>query len=314
MTDYRRVPDPSPPVGTTVVDAPGIDEDDVRAALGWVRTAIAVAVGLAAACWLALALVVALTAQHALQPDRPLAAVSVLLSVPEARTALAEDMVDDLEEDHTMTWSTDERVELGDALESVLASDELLRQLADLPVVDGQIDGAAVMETISRELVEQAEGRPRRIQVVLRTAARQIPELAEKEGTTADVSDTVGVIEDIRRYAFIAAAALLVPTVVCGAIAVGVARRRGLAVALVLSGGLLLTSTLLAPGRFVLDHLPGQLSLPGGVLAALGSLVGSGWLWTIALVGLLPPIAWWAVRSVRQGPTADEVAGPHWVP
>lgn len=314
VTDYRRVPDASPPVGTTVLDDSGIDEDDVRRALGWVRTAVAIAFGIGAAGWLALAVVVALTAQHALEPERPLAAVSVVLSVPEARAALAADMVDDLEEDNATTFSTAERAELAEALESVLGSDELIDQMADLPVVDGRIDGAVVMETISRELVAQAAGRPDDVRVVLERAARQVPVVAEKEGTTADVMDTVGVIEQIRGYAFIAAAALLVPALVCGAFAVVVGRRRGLAVGLVLSGGLLLASSVLAPGRFVLDHLPGSLALPGGVLAALGSLVGSGWLWTIALLGLVPLIVWWAIRSVRQNGSTDEVAGPHWVP
>ena len=316
MTDYRRAPDPDagPPLGTTVLDAPGIDPDDVRTAIGWARTAIAIAVGLAAACWLALAVVVALTAQHALEPARPLAAVSVTLAVPEARTALATDMVADLEDENGAAFPPAEQAELTEALEGVLASDELLDQLATLPVVDGRIDGAAVMATISRELVEQAEGRPPRIQVVLRTAARQIPEVAEKEGTTADVTDMVGVIEKVRGYFFVAAAALLVPTLLCGAVATAVARRRALAAALVVSGGLLLATTVLAPGRFVLDHLPGSLALPGGVLAALGSLVGSGWLWSIALLGLVPLLAWWATGSVRQARTADEAAGPHWVP
>lgn len=314
MTDDRRVPDLPPPVGTTVLDGPGIDEDDVRQALGWVRTAVAIAIGIFAACWLALAVVVALTAQHALAPERPLAAVSVVLSVPEARTALAADMVADLEDENGTPFAPEEQAELAEALEGVLASDELLDQLATLPVVDGQIDGAAVMATISRELVEQGEGRPPRIQVVLRAAARQIPELAEKEGTTADVSDTVGVIEQIRGYAFIAAAALLVPALVCGTIAAVVARRRSLAAASMLAGGLLLASAVLAPGRFVLDHLPGPMALPGGVLAALGSLVGSGWLWTIALLGLLPPIVWWAIRALRRSRPTDEVTGLHWVP
>lgn len=314
MTDYRRVPDSTPPVGTTVIDAPGIDQDDVRVALGWVRTAIAIAFGIGAACWLALSVVVALTAQHALEPERPLAAVSVVLSVPEARTALAADMVDDLEEDSATTFSTDERAELAEALEAVLASDELLRQMADLPVVDGRIDGVVVMETMSRELEAQAAGRPPEVRVVLERAAAQLPKVAAREGTTADVSDTVGVIEKIRGYAYIAAAALLVPALVCGVIAVVVARRHGLSAAMVLAGGLLLASAVLAPGRFVLDHLPGPLALPGGVLAALGSLVGSGWLWAIAVLGLLPPIVWWAIRSVRQDSSTDEVAGPHWVP
>lgn len=314
MTDYRRVPDSTPPVGTTVIDTPGIDQHDVRAALGWARTAIAIAFGVGAACWLASAVVVALTAQHAWQPERPLAGVSVVLSVPEVRAELVADMVVDLEEDNATTFTPAQRDELAQALEAVLGSDELIDQLATLPVADGQIDGAAVMDTVARELTTQAAGRPDEVRVVLERAARQLPKIAEEEGTTADVSDTVGVISDIRRYAFIAAAGLLVPALICAAIAVGVARRRGLAAALVLSGGLVLASTVLAPGRFVLDHLPGALALPGGVLAALGSLVGSGWLWTIALLGLVPPSVWWAVRSVRGNGSTDEVAGPHWVP
>ncbi len=233
MTDYRRAPDSSPPFGTTVLDGPGIDEDDVRQALGWVRAAIATAFGIGAACWLAFAVVVALTAQHALEPDRPLAAVSVTLSVPEVRADLAAEMVDDLEEDNGTPFTAAERTELVEALEAVLGSDALLDQMAALPVVDGRIDGAAVMETISRDLEGQAAGRPREVRAVLERAARALPEVAEKEGTTADVTDTVGVIEKIRGYAFIAAAALLVPALVCGGIAVGVARRRGLAAALV---------------------------------------------------------------------------------
>lgn len=314
MSDYRRTPDSAPPVGTTVLDAPGIDEADVRTALRWIRAAISAAFGIAAACWLGLAVVVGLTAEHALEPERPLAAVSVALSVPEVRAGLADDMVGDLEEDNGASFTPEVRAEMVEALEAVLASDELLDQLATLPVVDGRIDGAAVMATISRELLAQTAGRPRDVQVVLQRAARQLPVVAEQEGTTADVTDMVGVIEQVRRYAFIAAAGLLVPALVCGAIAMAVARRRALAAALVLSGGLLLATTVLAPGRFVLDHLPGPLALPGGVLGALGSLMGSGWLWTISLVALVPPIAWWAVHAVgRSGPT-DEVAGPHWVP
>jgi hypothetical protein len=314
VTDYRRLPDPAAPIGTTVIDAPGLDDADVRTALRWVRTAISAAFGLVAACWLGLAVVVALTAQHALVPERPLAAVSVALSVPELRADLADDMVDDLEQDGATTFAPQERAELAEALEAVLGSDELLDQLAALPVVDGRIDGAAVMDTISRELRAQAASRPARVRVVLERAARQLPEVAETEGTTADVSDMVGVIAKIRRFAFIAAAGLLVPALVCGAVAVGVARRRGLAAALVLSGGLLLATTVLAPGRFVLDHLPGPLSLPGAVLAGLGTLVGSGWLWTIALLALVPPIVWWARGSLGKPGTTDEVAGPHWVP
>ena len=111
----------------------------------------------------------------------------------------------------------------------------------------------------------------------------------------------------------IGAAALLVPALVCGAIAVAVARRRALTAALVVAGGLLLVPLVLAPGRFVLDHLPGSLALPGAVLAALGGLVGSGWLWTIALLALVPPIVWWTAGSVRRHGSTDEVAGPHWV-
>ena len=315
MTDYRRAPDSSPPIGTTVLDAPGIDEEDVRKALGWVRTAIAAAFGLGAACWLAFAVVVALTAQHALEPDRPLAAVSVTLSVPEVRADLAADMVDDLEEDNGTPFTPEERAEMVEALEGVLGSDELLDQMADAPGrrrADRRRGGDG--DDLPRAGGAGGRPAPRGPGRALERAARQIPEVAEKEGTTADVTDMVGVIEKVRRYAFIAAAGLLVPALVCGALAVAIARRRGLAAALVVSGGLLLATTVLAPGRLVLDHLPGSLALPGGVLAALGSLVGSSWLWTIALLGLVPPIAWWAVRSVRQGRTTDEVAGPHWVP
>lgn len=314
MTDRRREPDPGPPVDTTVLDAPGLDDADVRTALGWVRSAISAAFGVGAACWLGFALVVALTAQHALEPERPLAAVSVALSVPEVRADLATDMVDDLEQDDGAPLTPQERDELQTALEAVLASDELLGQLAALPVVEGRIDGAQVMQTISRELAAQAAGRPRDVQLVLQRAARRIPEVAEQEGTTADVTEMVGVIAKIRRFAFIGAAGLLVPALVCGAIAVALARRRARAAAWVVAGGLLLVPLVLAPGRFVLDHLPGSLSLPGAVLAALGGLVGSGWLWTIALLALVPPIVWWAVGSLRANGSTDEVAGPHWVP
>lgn len=314
MTDYRRVPDPAPPIGTTVLDDPGLDDADLRNAVRWVRTVVSAAFGLGAALWLGFALVVALTAQHALAPERPLAAVSVALSVPEARAALADDMIDDLARDNGKPFPPRARIEMSEALDAVLGSDELITQLATLPVVDGRIDGAAVMTTISDELAAQAAGRSDDVRLVLERAARQIPEVADKEGTTTDVTEMLGVIAKVRRYAFFAAAGLLVPALVCGAVAMAVARRRGLAVALIVSGGLLLATTVLAPGRFVLEHLPGSLALPGGVLAALGSLVGPGWLWTISLLALVPPAVWWGVRSASDRGATDEVAGPHWVP
>ena len=75
-----------------------------------------------------------------------------------------------------------------------------------------------------------------------------------------------------------------------------------------------LASALLAPGRVVLDLLPGPLEVPGAVLATLGSMVGAGWVWSLVVWALVPPAVWGTVRVVRRSRTRDEGAGHLWVP
>jgi hypothetical protein len=115
----------------------------------------------------------------------------------------------------------------------------------------------------------------------------------------ADAEETVEIIGKARIYVLVLAAVLLIPALVAGGIALAVARRRALTAVLISTGALLLTAVVLSPGRWLLEHLPGPLALPGGLMAALGTLVGTGLVWTLILLGLLPPAIWWAARNVR---------------
>lgn len=271
-----------------------------RATLRWVRTVLAFLLGTASALVLASAAVLALGAVHVLSPDRPARAVPVLLSAPEVRTAVAEDIVTDIEQDGVPLAAPD-RTELVRAVEEVLASPDLHEQLRDLRPVDGRIDGTAVAATFEAELLAQAESRPPRVRQVLQVSAQHVRlELAE-EGSSGDATGLVESMTLLRRWALIAAAVLLVPGLVAGGLALAVARRRPLTAVLVPSGALLLAVLALAPGRFVLERLPGPLSIPGHVLAAIGELSGPGTVWALLLAVALPPALWWTVRSWRGG-------------
>lgn len=302
----------APPPGVTVLDGGGAP--DVRTVLGRVRTVVSGLLGLGAALGIAASAVVALSVQHAFDDEHPWAWASVVLTVPQVREEIADEVLGDLEEESAVPFSPAERAGLQRSLEDVLGSAGLRRELADLAVVDGRVDGDRVIDAAVRGLEDRAaSGSPREREVLTQYAA-SLREATEREGTVADVEDDGTALRDVRGFGRLVAGLLLVPAAVCGAIALAVARRRGVTAVAMVSGGLVLAAVLLSPGRFVLDHLGGPLALPGAVLSALGALVGAGWLWTLVLLALVPPTVWWAVRSVRGAGNADEGAGPHWVP
>ena len=298
MTDDRRVPEPTLPLGTTSYDSPGLVPDGVPTA-HILRTVISGFFATASTVLGATALVVAVTALFGLTPDRPMRMVSVTLSAPEVRAALVEELVTELDETGTRPLSADTRAQMADAFDKVLASEEFHRELEDLQVVDGQIDGTRIVAALSAELEAQSVGRPDDVRQALELAARDLPHVAEREGMIADAEETVEIIGKARIYVLVLAAVLLIPALVAGGIALAVARRRALTAVLIPTGALLLTAVVLSPGRWLLEHLPGPLDLPGGLMAALGSLVGTGLVWTLILLALVPPAIWWAARNIR---------------
>ncbi len=312
MSDPAHASTPAPPLGTTVLD--GGSGPTPASVLGWVRTLLAAVLGAVAAVFLAAALVVAMSVQHAFDEEHPWASVGVLLTVPQVRAELTSDLVDDVTDLSGTTLSPAQRAETQQALDDVLGSPEIRDAFGDLTVVDGEIDGNAFVDVAVRELDERATGASPEVRAALEAYATRIDTVAEREGAVGRVEDGARTIEQLRRFGYGAAGVLLVPAVVCWLLAVGVARRRGLTAALVVSGGLLLASMLLAPGTFVLDHLPGPLEVPGLVLATLGSMVGAGWVWSLVVWALVPPAVWVVLRVVRSGRGRDEGAGPLWVP
>lgn len=304
---------PETPPGLTVLDDGR--GPDARTVLGWLRTLVSGVFATGAALGLAASVVVALSVEHVLDDEHPWAWASVLLSVPQARAELAGEVLDDLEEEAGRPFDAAERVELTRALDAVLGSPAVRRELADLAVVDGRLDGEPVIGAAVAELEAQAARTSPASREVLEQYAVAIRDTTDREGTVADIDGDAGGPGDLRGFGLLVAGLLLVPAAVCGAVALAVARRRGRAAAAIVSGGLVLAAVLLSPGRFLLDRLPGPLELPGAVLSALGALVGAGWLWALVLLAVVPPALWWAARSVRATRNADEGAGPRsWVP
>lgn len=293
LTDYRR--------STGQTTHPGqVDETvELRTVARGVRTALAFLLGAVAAVALGAALVLAVGVVHVLSPERPARVLPVVLAAPEVRLAAAQDMASDLESDRDVPFTDAERTALVDAIDQVLGSPELHRQLGELRPVDGRIDWTELAATFESELRAQAAGRPAEVQQVLRETAAEVPRLVEEEGSSADASGMVASLTEVRRWVLIAAGVVAAPGLVVGAIALAVARRRPLTAVLVSSGALLLAVLALAPGRFVLERLPGPLSIPGHVLAAIGELSGPGTMWALVLAIVVPPGGWWAARSLR---------------
>lgn len=312
MSDLGPTPAPTPPLGTSVLDDGG--GPGPAQVLRWVRTVVAGCLGIAAAAFLAASLVVAMSVHEAFDEEHPWAFMGLLLGVPEVRAELAPDLVDDVAEVSPSAFSPGERAEAERAVDDVLASPVLREAFRDLTVVDGRVDGTAFVAVVVGALDERARDTSPDVRAALEAYAAGIGTASEREGAIAEVTDSSEAIGELRRIGFAVAAVVLVPGLVCWALAVLVARRRGLAAALVLSGGLLLASALLAPGRAVLDLLPGPLEVPGAVLATLGSMVGAGWVWSLVVWALVPPAVWGTVRVVRRSRTRDEGAGHLWVP
>ncbi|MBS2937177.1 hypothetical protein KDN32_05425 [Nocardioides sp. J2M5] len=303
---------PLPTTGLTALG--GGDAPDLRTAVDRLRTLVSGVLGAGAALGLAASVVVALSVQHAFDDEHPWAWASVVLTVPQVREEITGEVLGDLEDDAGAPFTPTERAGLQRALDDVLASTELRRELADLTVVDGRLDGDRVIDAAVRELEDRAADAAPREREVLSQYAADLREATEREGTVAEVADDGTTMRDLRGFGRLVAGLLLVPAAVCAAVALAVARRRGQTAVAIGSGGLALAAVLLSPGRFLLDHLPGPLEVPGVVLSELGALVGTVWLWALVLLAVVPPALWWVLGSARGARNADEGAGPHWVP
>lgn len=311
MSDPGPVPAQFPPLGTSVLDD---GSGPTATVVAWVRTVLSLFLGIGSAVLLAAALVVAMSVQHAFDEEHPWAFMAVLLSVPQVRAEIAPDLVDDVEEAAGVTFSPAERVEAERAVDDVLASVQLRDAFRDLAVVDGRLDGTAFVDLAVAAVEDRAREASPAVRRPLETYADRIGTVTARQGAVAEVADSTDGFRQLRRFGYGVAGVLLVPAVVGWLLAVALARRRGLAAALVVSGGLLLASVLLAPGRALLDLLPGPLEVPGVVLATLGSLVGTGWVWSLVVWALVPPAVWATVRFVRRSRMRDEGAGHLWVP
>ena len=292
LPDYRRPAPPSHPG-----DVAG--GEDWRRVADLVRTVLALLLGTAAALSLAAAVVLALGAVHVISPEQPARIVPVLLSAPDVRSDVARDWADEIETDRGVRFTGAERAEVVAALDDVLASDELHRQLRELRPADGRLDLDALAVTLTDELRAQAADRSPTVRQTLREAADSILLELRRDAASADTGELVTGLSNLRRVALVAAAVVAVPGLLAAAIALVVARRRPLTAVLISSGTLLLTAVALAPGRFLLERLPGALSLPGHLLAGIGQLAGPGTVWAIMLAAAVPPGWWWALRSLR---------------
>lgn len=295
LTDYHR--HAPPPAHPGLVEAPDDGLGSIGRSLG---TVVVLLLGTASAVVLGAAVVVAVAAVTLLSPERPFRLVAVALAVPEARAFLADEMADDLEEERSVPLASTDRAALVDALDDVLASPELHRQLRDLRAEGDSIEWTELLTIYSSELRAASVGTPPEVRRVLEELATAAPPELQAGGGSTEVRGLRDTMNEVRGFVLVAALVLAVPGLVVGALAVAGARRRALAAVLVSSGALLLAVVALAPGRPLLERLPGPLSLPGQLMAGVGELAGAGAMWALVLAIAVPPGLWWALRSWRE--------------
>ena len=302
----QQLPDHLRPAGPR---HPGAVDDarPWRTVLGVLRTLVALLLGVAAATSFAAALVLAVGAVQVISPERPARAVPVLLATPELRHDLAERWAAGLQDDLDVRFTSSERIELTDALDEVLASQEVHRELAELRPVGDRLAVDDVVATVADALRAEAPDRsPVVRQALLATADLGVAE-PEERGSAQGPEDVEETLAGLRRVVLGAAGVMALPGLVAGAVAVAVARRRPLTAVLISSGALLLPVVLLAPGRDVVERLPDLLVVPAHLLAAIGTLAGPAVWWTLLVVAAVPPAVWWALRSLRR---SQEDAAP----
>lgn len=291
LTDHHR--HPPPPVHPGLVEVSG-DHGSVARGL---RTVVAFVLGATSALVLGAAVVVAVGAVILLSAERPLRPAAVVLVVPDVRAWVADEWADDLEEERAVPLAPADGTALADAIDDVLASPELHRQLRELRVEGGRLDGTELLAVLVRELGAASADAPPDVRRTLEQLAGEVTRELEVEAGSADVHGLEDGMRDLRRFVLGAALVLAVPSLVVGALALAVARRRALTAVLIASGALLLAVVALAPGRFVVERLPGPLSVPGQLLAAVGELTGAGAMWALVLCAAVPPGLWWALRA-----------------
>ncbi|MBA3781790.1 MAG: hypothetical protein H0X12_08065 [Nocardioides sp.] len=262
--------------------------------LDWVRTGLAGLIGLIAVALLSVSWLLVVAAVHVTSPDHPGRVAAVALAVPQLRDEAAESLVSDVEEKLERDLQPAERQQLVRTLDDVLASAEVERSLIDLRVVDGTLDARPFLAVVSDQLNDRAEQ-----SAATGDAAAVLEQLAT--GATSPEVDRVGPmdeditsgLESVRRLTLGAAVVAAVPAVIAALICIAIARRRGRTVMAVISGSLLGAALALTPAGSVLGDALGP------AVTTVGSIAGSGTVWTLVLAALVAPTVLVAVRARR---------------
>ena len=271
-----------------------------RSAVSWARTVVSGVAGVATAAVLGFACVLGVAAVHVTSPDHPGRVLAALMSVPELRAEAADELVVDVEDQLGQPFAPETHHLLAAATEDVLGSPDVTGVLADLRQDEGRIDPAGFLDAVARSLDERAAGSDDpEVARVLREFAVAVDETT-LDDTESDVTDLPAIVRMLRGVLLVAAGACVVAALAGWGICVGVARRRGMAAAAVLSGALVLAALVLSTDVRLLRHAPRVVAVPGHVAAAAGQLAGAGTVWTLLAASLVPPAVWLAARSYQR--------------
>jgi hypothetical protein len=256
-----------------------------------IRTGFAVVIGAVATLLLSCACILGVVGTVIASPEHPGRLAAVALSVPELRAEVAEELVSDAEERVPRELTPVQRAVVVGTVERTLAAPEGIEALREVRVVDGRQDLSPVLRAYADHLRGEAGlAEDARTEALLDRVIASLNDQSQVAQTNQTIRDG---ISTARGVSLAAALVFLVVGLLATAIAAAVARRGGLATAVILSGSLLMAGLALGFG----DTLLGATSHPVGAgLAAVGQVAGTPLVALLLIAGLVP-VAVWAART-----------------